>query len=391
MASYSKPMLTSADSNRLPARVDWYLILATVILISVGLMSIYSEGVGKEGLVFFRKQIINTIVGLVPLAIFAFVNPKVWLRFANVLYVVNCLALLAVLLVGKSAKGAERWIMIGSMQFQPSEMAKLLTMITLAAFFARRQESIDKTTTYLLSFAHLAVPMGLILMQPHLGAATVLLVGWFAISIAAGVPWNRIGAAIGLIFAVAGLVLTVPAIRDKLLRGYQADRVIGFTNRHAGANSTLTDKQLKDKNFQTNHAKVAFSGGGWTGLGFLKGEEKQTGFIAEQNNDFIFTVPGEEAGFVGCTLILVAYGFFFYRIWLIMVSATEPFYKMIAGGIYAVLGFHMFVNIAMVLQLVPVVGLWLPFLSCGGTAMWLCLACVGLLVNIRRSERPLLF
>ncbi|MBL6010787.1 FtsW/RodA/SpoVE family cell cycle protein, partial [Bacillus halotolerans] len=111
----------------------------------------------------------------------------------------------------------------------------------------------------------------------------------------------------------------------------------------------------------------------------------------EQRNDFIFTVPGEEAGFVGGVLILALYGFFFYRVWLVMVHAEEPYFRMIVGGIYTVLGFHMCVNIAMVLQLIPVVGLWLPFMSSGGTAMWLCLSCVGLLVGIRRHERPVLF
>lgn len=396
VASYSTPMLTSEDSRRLPSKVDWYLLLATIILLTVGLMSIYSEGAGREGTLYFRKQLINIGVGLIPLSIFAFVNPKIWMRFANVLYVINCLALTSVLVVGKSVKGAGRWIMIGPVQFQPSEMAKILVLITLATYFAKRLESIDKTSTFFLSFLHVAVPMGLILMQPHLGAATVLFVGWLAISVAVGVPWAKIGVALGALVLLAAMLFAVPPVRNKLLRPYQTERILAFMHIwHKASDDSGQSKAQKqedrDREFQSNQARVAFSAGGVTGTGFLKGEQKRTGYIAEQHNDFIFTVPGEEAGFIGCTLVLAAFGFFFYRVWLIMVNASEPFNRMVAGGIFAVLGIHMFANIAMVLQLAPVVGLWLPFLSYGGTAMWLCLSCVGLLLNLRRSERPLLF
>ena len=128
-----------------------------------------------------------------------------------------------------------------------------------------------------------------------------------------------------------------------------------------------------------------------TGAGFNQGGQKKAGFIPEQNTDFVVTVIGEEGGLIGCLLLLGAYGFFFYRIFLVMLHTSDPFGKMAASGVFAVLAFHTFVNIAMVLQIVPVVGLWLPFMSYGGTAMWLCLASVGLLLGIRRRERPILF
>ncbi|HSI72419.1 MAG TPA: FtsW/RodA/SpoVE family cell cycle protein, partial [Fimbriimonas sp.] len=114
-------------------------------------------------------------------------------------------------------------------------------------------------------------------------------------------------------------------------------------------------------------------------------------FIPEQNNDFIFTVVGEEGGLIGASLVLFAFGFFFYRIWLVMFMASESYYRMLAAGVFTALFFHMFVNIAMVLNVLPVVGLWLPFLSSGGTALWLCLACVGLMLSVRRREAPVLF
>ncbi len=147
----------------------------------------------------------------------------------------------------------------------------------------------------------------------------------------------------------------------------------------------------KKGNYQTDRAEIAFGVGGVSGTGYLKGEQKMGHFIPEQNDDFIFTVIGEEGGLIGCTLVLAAYGFFFYRLWLVMFFASDPYYKMIVGGLFASLGFHMFVNIAMVLHIVPVVGLWLPFLSYGGSAMWMCMSAVALALNIRARERPILF
>ena len=165
------------------------------------------------------------------------------------------------------------------------------------------------------------------------------------------------------------------------MHGYQAQRIVGMSGK----------KDVKGKNWQTDRAEIAFGVGGVTGAGFNQGGQKKAGFIPEQNTDFVVTVIGEEGGLVGCLLLLGAYGFFFYRIFLVMLHTSDPFGKMAAAGVFAVLAFHTFTNMAMVMQLVPVVGLWLPFMSYGGTAMWLCLASVGLLLGIRRRERSSLF
>jgi rod shape determining protein RodA len=209
---------------------------------------------------------------------------------------------------------------------------------------------------------------------------------WVGVSLIAGVPSKFVGGALLLLVICAGIGMSVPSIRSKIIHPYQDARLRGLNKgMHA------TKKNLEAGNYQTDRAAIAFGVGGATGVGFLHGEQKAGRFIPEQVNDFIVTVIGEEGGLVGCTLLLIAYGVFFYRIFLIMLNATEPYYRMAAAGIFVVLGFHTFMNMAMVLQLVPVVGLWLPFMSSGGTAIWLCMACVGLLLGIRRKQRPLLF
>jgi rod shape determining protein RodA len=383
MASLTRPTPgLSVEQRRSGPRFDGYLLLSALILLTVGLMSVYSEGVARDGGANFRRQLLNTVIGIGPFALFYSVNPKTWLRGSNLLYGLMGLILLGTLFLGKDTKGAQRWIEVGPLQFQPSEMAKLLAVLTLATFYGNRQESIQRFSTFALGFAHMAVPLALILMQPHLGAALVMLVVWFSVSLLAGVPMRYFGAAAAAAVVLVGLVFTVPSLSNKLLHGYQKDRIEGLLTK---------SKDTKGSNWQTDRAEIAFGVGGVYGTGFLQGQQKAGQFIPEQRNDFVFTVIGEEGGLIGCTLVLAAYGFFFYRIFLVMLNATDPFYKMVVGGIFAVIGFHTFVNIAMVLQILPVVGLWLPFLSSGGTAIWLCMACVGLLLNIRRREKPLLF
>ncbi len=381
MASLTRESGYGVEQRRGP-RIDWLLLLATCILIVVGMMSLYSEGVTHDGGANFRTQLRNTFIGLVPFSIFAFTPPRIWMRAVNLIYSVNVITLITVLVHGAHKKGAERWIQLGPVQFQPSEMAKILLVLTLAAFYAKRQDSIQKPSTFGLGILHTLVPVVLCLLQPHLGAAMVLTVIWFGVSLVAGVPTKFLATAIAVLVALGAFMVAAISIPNapKFLHAYQIQRLLG-----------ITSNDPKGKGWQTNRAEIAFGVGGIAGTGYLQGEQKAGHFIPEQHDDFIFTVVGEEGGLVGCTLVLIAYGFFFYRLWLVMFFASDPFYKSIVAGLFSALGFHMFVNIAMVLHIMPVVGLWLPFLSYGGTAMWMCMSCVALALSIKGREKPLLF
>jgi rod shape determining protein RodA len=338
-------------------------------------MSLFSVGYGRgEGP--FRKQLINAVIGLGPLSLFYFVKPEFWRKISNWLYLVSVGLLASVLALGFRAGGAKRWIEVGPLQFQPSELVKLLMVLTLATFYAKRQDQVDKLSTFLWSIAHMALPIAMLLKQPHLGGALVLLVIWLCVSVVSNVRLRFIVGALGLVGLLIAGAWTIPGI----LRPYHRERVMAMFT---------TDEQ--DEDYQVFRAQLAFGVGGVSGTGFLRGEQKSGGYIPEQHNDFIITVLGEEGGLVGCGMLLAAYAFFFYRIWLIMRHADDVYYRMITAGIFGLLAFHTVVNLGMVLQLLPVVGLWLPFMSAGGSAIWLCLACVGLLLNIRGRERPVLF
>lgn len=369
----------SDRAKRAPRNFDWMLLLATLILLSFGLLCQFSKA-HDSGSKDFLKQLFNVAVGLVPFAIFWLVKPKLWMRVANALYFINISLLAIVLKMGVSKNGAERWINLGFTEFQPSEAAKILIVLTLATFFAKRYDQIHKFSTFALSFVHVAIPIFLILEQPHMGASLAIIATWLCICLAAQVPWKFVLGAGLAVLSLLTIAFTVPAIGKYVLKDYHLKRVM-----------SMFQKDEKGKSFQTDRAAIALGSGGLLGTGFLKGEQKKLGMIPEQQTDFVFTIIGEEGGLVGSTLVLLAFGFFFFRIWLIFLSATEPYYRMIAAGLLGMLAFHTIVNLGMVLQLLPVVGLWLPFMSYGGTAMWLCLACVGLLLNVRSKEKPVLF
>lgn len=355
-------------------RFDFPLFLSALALVGVGLLCLYSVDANGLGSSFFKKQLIHLGVGLAPFAFFLMLDPRVWRRYANLLYLVNLGLLVLVLAKGHSGGGAQRWIQVGGLEFQPSELAKLLTILTVSSFLLARLDRIRRLSTFLLSILHIAIPVGLVFMQPHLGAALAILVAWLSVCLAAGVPIRFL--VVTLLAVVLGLTaaIRVPGI----LKPYQKERVMAMINGNSQTNA-----------YQALRAQIAFGAGGVTGQGLLKDDQGRT--IPEQQNDFVFTVVGEEGGLVGCTAVLALFGFFFFRVWRIMIQAEEPFYKLVAAGIFGVLAFHTVVNLGMNLQLLPVVGLWLPFLSYGGTAIWLCMACVALLLSIRSRQRTAIF
>ncbi len=352
-------------------KLDVWLIASALILLVGGLIAVHSVDAGSHKVAYLPKQLLWALIGLAPFGVCARVAPEFWQRAHRWLYGINILCLVLVLVMGQAGGGAQRWLSVGPLQFQPSEMSKLLIVVTLSNFYASRLADVRRISTFVLSFLHILPSVVLVYMQPHLGATLTILVIWFVISIYAGVPWSYLITTMLAGVALLGIAFTVPG----LMHGYQKGRALAMF----GGDS-------KSSNYQQTRAKIAFGVGGLMGSGYMKGEEKAAGYIPEQQTDFIFTVMGEEGGFVGCALTLAAYGFFFYRVWVVGFRASNPFGRLVAGGILGFLAFHTIVNLGMNLGVSPVVGLWLPFMSYGGTALWLCMASVGLLANLRRAE-----
>ena len=367
--------MSSQNVNK--ARLDPYLLLATLLLIVTGLVALYSEGHGQENSQWFSRQLIAIAIGTIPFFVFFRVNFSFWKRASNFLYLLNLFLLALVYVPGLSGGGnANRWVGVGFMQFQPSEAGKLLTILTLAAFYASRSNEPKKFSIFALSFLHILPPLLLIFKQPHLGASMVIVVSWLMISYFAGVSGRLILTVCVSAVMLLGSAMLIPGV----LKPYQKERIYAMFGHDA-----------QGRDYQQINAKIAIGSGGVSGVGFLKGKHKVGRFVPEQRNDFIFTVIGEEFGLIGSTLVLSFFGFFFYRAWLLLNRASDAFAKMVLSGIITMLAFHMSTNLGMNLHIAPVVGLWLPFVSYGGTAIWLCLACVGLMFQIHGNEKKLNF
>lgn len=355
---------------------DWILLLATLLLFLVGIAAIGSVSIQHGPKTLVVRQLLFGGLGIVVFAIFNFIKLEAWRRFAPFLYGINIVLLLLVLKFGKGEHGVHRWIDLGPLDFQPSELAKVFVALTLGAYYANRADRIKEPFTLIGAALHVLPFVGLIFLEPQTGAAMGILCVGLAAAIYAEVPVKQFLVAIA---ASVGLALAV-WFTPHVLPDYARGRVQTYIE------ATFKGKKdIGDDYYQQHKAEVAIGSGGPTGTGFLKGEIVESGVVPVQSTDFIFSVIGEEWGFFGSVLVLGLFAFFFYRVWRVTFVAQTLMARVVAGSLFTILAFHFVVNLCMVLQYGPVVGQWLPFLSYGGTAIWMCLASVGLLEQCSRS------
>jgi rod shape determining protein RodA len=291
---------------------------------------------------------------------------------APVLYVAACLGLVAVLLIGSTINGSHSWIVLGGgFQVQPSEFAKVALVVTMAMVFAERSEQ-DGTRRYDVPLVLLlaAVPAGLIMLQPDVGTIMVLTFTIFALLAVAEVDWRWLVA-----LALFAVVVAVGAVKFGVLKDYQLDRFRAFTNPQANTQGAA---------YNVTQARIAIGNGGLTGTGLFKGTQTNGKFVPEQQTDFVFTVAGEELGFVGAGGIVLLFGLMLWRALRIAGRSPDLFGRLVAVGVTAWFAFQTFVNIGMTLGIMPVTGLPLPFVSYGGSAMFANCIAIGLLVNVHR-------
>ena len=368
------PALGSLTERLRLRQVDLPLLLTTLLLIGVGLATLYSATYQWSPAVF-RKQLILLAVGVVGAIVLAAIPPRVWLRFYKPLYALNVLMLLGVLVFGAERKGAQRWLELpGGFQLQPSEFAKLLLILTLAAWLARQGDAIRTPKGFLLSALHMAVPALLVFKQPDLGTSLVFAAVWFAMVYLAGARARWLWLTV-----VAGALGFAGLWHFDILRDYQKARLVSFLDPEADP---------KQSGYHILQARIAVGSGQLTGKGYLHGTQKNLRYIPEQHTDFIFVVVAEELGFVGSVGLLGLFGAFLYAVWRIMVNTRNEYHRLLAGGILTLFTFHLLTNVGMTIGLFPVVGIPLPFISYGGTMLITALAAVGLLLAIRLHESP---
>ena len=371
--------------------LDWSFILNIYILLGMSLLVLSSASRSAPAAVtagdpyyYFKKQLVWIAVGTIAFIFSATFNYNNLYKYANFLYGVNILVLAAVLFVGEAKKGAQRWISLGPFDFQPSEFAKLIIVIALAAFLSKRQNKLNSIKDFIAPFLFVGIPMLLILKQPDLGTALVFIAILFGMMFVAGARPLLLGGIIA-----AGVVIVGTALFAHFnfgvplpLKDYQLKRLITFAN-----------PQLDPlgSGYHVIQSMVAIGSGGLIGKGFMHGSQVQLNFLPEHHTDFIFSVVGEEFGFVGAIVLLLAYFSLLYKAIKIAADARDIFGALIVTGVVSMFAFHLLVNMGMTMGIMPVTGIPLPLLSYGGSTMITMMLALGLVVNVNLNRQTLMF
>ncbi len=354
-------------------QIDWMLLGLTLILCIIGLVCIYSAVQNDAGVNLVKKQLVAMAIGLFSLAVISNIPVQVYRNWRIALYSTNIVLLLVVDIMGKAAKGAQRWIpLVGGFNLQPSEVAKVLLTISLADFVARYEDNVRNPIVFAKSLIHIGFPALLVFAQPDLGTSLVIFAIWAGIMLVSGAPKRLLA-----LVALMGLLGFGMIWQTGVLKDYQKKRITAFIN---------PASDPRDAGYHVIQARIAVGSGQITGKGLFSGTQNRLHFIPEQHTDFVFTVIGEEVGFAGSIVLLVIYALFLWRVLLIVYQANTTYSRALAAGIFTFFSYHIIINIGMVIGIFPVVGVWLPFISFGGSAMISCLSAVGLLLAINRAE-----
>jgi rod shape determining protein RodA len=372
--------------RRLLSNLPWGVVALILGIALIGLSAVYSATYTTHGpSSLFMKQVIWIVLGII--VMFAALLPDYHTvgRYAYVLYAFSVVCLILVAFIGRTGMGAQRWLPLGPFAFQPSELAKLSLVLALARYFAEDPKRGGYALRDLgVPAVMIAVPLVLVLKQPDLGTALMLLFTSAFLLMLAGIRARSVVAVAVIGAMIASLVFLVPPVRHKIwtsLKPYQQKRITAFLD---PASDPL------GSGYHATQAKIAVGSGQITGKGFRKGTQSQMAFLPERHTDFIFAVIAEERGFLGASFLVVLY------VILLLVgvesakAAKDKMGALMAGGIVSMLSLYVCINVGMAAGILPVVGVPLPLVSYGGTSVITTFLAIGLLLNIR-SRRFMLF
>lgn len=362
-------------------RLDGTLILAVILIASLGITIIGSathvnipDYPGRFA--FAGKQLAFFLIGLIVAGVSLRYDYRRLYHWAPAIFVVNAAALLVVKFAGTSALGAQRWIAIGPITLQPSEFAKLFMIICLARLLSRHPEGFHTWKSLLPVAGLMVLPFGLVFIQPDLGTSLVFAAITFGMLYISGLRMRLVKQ------AFIGLLAVIPFLWMFVFHDYQKQRVL-----------VLIDPQTDPfgAGYHVIQSKISIGSGGFIGQGLFAGTQSQLNFLPENHTDFIFSVIGEELGFVGAVFLLFLYFLLLYRAIMISRSSGDSFGSLLAGGIFSMWLFQVFINVGMTLGIMPVTGIPLPFMSYGGSALIVNMLCTALLLNIYLRRKKLMF
>jgi len=379
VVGYASPAVARRQqSSSYLRRMDWVLVGAALALSVIGSLLVWSATQGKlveSGLdpqSFLKKNLINLLVGIAFAVLISRFDYRLLRAYTPILWGASVLGLLAVLSpLGKTVNGAHAWIFLpGGFSLQPSEFAKIAIILGMAMILSEKRdaENEPRDIDVLFALGVAAFPIALIMLQPDLGTVMVIACVVFGIIAVSGAKARWL---FGIL--ATGVLVGFVAIQVGILKQYQLDRLTAFTNPTANS---------RDIGYNTQQARIAIGSGGMFGTGLFKGPQTQGHFVPENQTDFVYSVAGEELGFVGAALIIALLGLVLWRAIRIALHASDLFGRLVATGVATWIAFQAFENIGMNLGIMPVTGVPLPFVSYGGTSMFASWLAIGLLVNV---------
>ena len=369
----AKRTLNFAEKLR---EVNWGLVLLIAVIASAGFAMLYSVAGGRFN-PWATQQIIRFALGCFVLVIVSIIDVRVWMSLAYPAYGLALLLLVAVVVAGHVGMSAQRWIALGPLELQPSELMKISLVLALARFLhGKSVEEVSKPLPLLIALSMIGIPAVLVVMEPNLGTTLIIVMDGCALLFLAGLSWYWI------VPALTAVAVAVPMAWRYVLHDYQKARVMTFLDPEADALGA---------GWNITQAKIAIGSGGLSGKGFLQGTQSRLNFLPEKQTDFIWTSLCEEFGFVGAIAVLVLFATVIFYGLQIATSARSQFGRLLAMGITLNFFFYIMVNGLMVMGLIPVVGIPMPLLSYGGTAMLTVMFGFGLLMSVhvhRQVEIP---
>ena len=390
-------------------RLDWITIILYLALVSYGLINIYSTNYNENSSLFnfsipVGKQFIFFGVSIVAAVVILITKAKVFERFASIFYLISILSLIGLFIFGKNISGATSWYTFGGIGLQPSEFAKVTTALAVSKILSEIQVDLKKIKSLFQIGFVITLPMILIILQPDPGTALVF-VGFFFVLFREGLNVIFLLVIIGLIFFfILALMAPIPFIFTSIITllismyffskklnkkasllpyllviflscgyVYSVDYIFNtvFEQRHRDRINIILGKEFDSQGigYNINQSKIAIGSGGWNGKGFLQGTQTKGDFVPQQHTDYIFSTIGEEWGFYGSSLVVVAFCFLIIRIIYKTENLKNKFARIYGHSLASILFFHFFINIGMSLGLVPTVGIPLPFISYGGSSL----------------------
>ena len=358
--------------------LNWPLVILVCAVSAIGFLVLYSIAGGNIG-TWAEPQMKRFGVGLVLMFVIAFVPIWFWRNMAGLAYGLSLLLLLAVEFFGEVGMGAQRWLDLGPLRLQPSELAKVTLVMLLAAYYDWLDiRKVSRPLWVLVPVVLILVPTALVVIQPNLGTSLLLMMGGGAVMFAAGVSIWYFAVVAAIIGGLVAAVFTLRGTPWQFLHDYQYRRIDTFLDPSADPLGA---------GYNIMQAKIALGSGGWSGKGFMQGTQSRLNFLPEKHTDFIFTTLGEEFGFVGAFSLLILYALILFFCFTSAVANKDRFSSLLIIGLAANLFFYLAVNLSMVMGMAPVVGVPLPFLSYGGSVMMTLLVAIGL-IQSAHVHRP---